>query len=347
MDALQRLVLRYVPVPRFLDPVYPALDISQSSIKYIAARREGDEILPTQFEEMPLPDGCITEGEIHNESKVEEMLVRLYEKVECKYVVITLPEEYAYIYPQRLARGSAVQEKTEIEFVLSQHVPIPIEHVVYAYERVTDEIVTIIAYDARVSNEYERIVKLAHITPVACIPHIVASARVTKAYPGVLTYIIVDMGRTRTSIAFVYDGHVLGSATLYLGSKQFVDALVLSGLTVDEALQAFQTKGVEASEVLKEVWSAYVTQIQKYIDVWRLGKCSDDVALDPPQEIRVCGGFSPVPGVVHLLAESCRLPVRLVSVWDRLFSVEEHPPAILEDESFRFTSGAGLLLENR
>jgi hypothetical protein len=139
---------------------------------------------------------------------------------------------------------------------------------------------------------------------------------------------------------------VLGSATIYKGSKIFLDKLVATGLAVDDASIALQTKGLAAHADLRGVWDEYVTTMKPYVDLWRGGRCSDVVTVAAPKEVIVLGGFAPVPGVEEAFARAFNLPTRTSLVWERLCPVDVYPPGIHAKESFRFTSAAGLLLAN-
>jgi Tfp pilus assembly PilM family ATPase len=344
MSTFRDIAVRFFPVPAYIDRLYPALDISQSSIKMIVADRRGAYLIPRLFEERLLPVGAIEEGAIHDEQALIQELMVLKKKVPFTHAIVSLPEEYAYIFPVRVQGKSDLEIKTEVEFALSEHVPIPLPFVVYTYEMVEDTLVSVIAYDARVSGSYEQVLSFAQITPVAFVPHIVASARVSRV-EALRSHYVVDIGRTRTSVAFVYAGHVLASATIYAGSKGFEEKLLSSGLSAEDATIAIQTAGVH-HPALHAAWADFTHALLPYIELWHTGQFGESIVLAAPREVYVCGAFAATPGVCDALEQALHMSVRTMAVWERLFPIETYVPRIHARDAFRYTAASGLLLSN-
>jgi Tfp pilus assembly PilM family ATPase len=346
MNRFTQTVLRFFPVPRYLDVMYPALDISQSSVKCIHAMRRGANLIPDSIEDQPLPDGCIVEGLIKEPEALASALLALKKKRPFTHAIVTVPEEHAYIFPVRVTARGRVEQKTEIEFAMSEHVPIPLEHVVYTFESITPDLAGVIAYDSRISTEYEQVLSMAGVTAVSFVPHIVASARASRIPTLQHSYIVVDIGRTRSTVALVYGGVAVGSSTVYIGSKIFTEKLRAAGLAAEDAYIELQTKGIAANPALRAAWAEISAGVLPYINLWRGGRCSETITLPPPREIYLCGGGAPIQGIADALAEDAQLPVRLASVWQRLFTLETHVPSVSERDSYRYASAAGLLLSN-
>lgn len=351
MASFRNTLLRFFPVPKYLDTVYPALDISESSVKLLVAERRNGWVIPVRAEERPLPEKCIVDGSIEDEGALVAALQSLFStrkgtKSTCTRVAVTVPEEHAYIFAIRVKGVSRTEVQIEVELAMSEHVPIPLEFVVYTYELVERGLVAVIAYDARVSAVFERVLDMVGVTPVACVPHIVASARASGVPVLGQSHIVVDMGRARTSLALVYNGSVLSSATVHSGSKKLLECLMKSGLAAEDATVALQTKGISADPALMPVWDQYMQTLLPYIQSWRLGVCSDMVTVSPPTRVSVSGGFVPVPGVVDAMSHACAMPVQTVAVWERLFPIEQHIPPLHEKDSYRYASAAGLLIIN-
>lgn len=348
MLRIKETLFRFFPIPKYIDRVYPALDISQTSMKCIVAKRYGVGLLPIQFEECNIPKETIVDGEIKDMQSLVSELVQLKKKMgddRLDRAIVSLPEEFAYIFPAVVKARTPQEQKLEIEFAMSEHVPIPLDSVVYTFEKVRPGLVSVIAYDARVGNVYEQALSMAGIQPVAFVPHIVASARVHCPVPGMSHYVL-DIGRTRSSIALVYEGFVLGSATVYMGSYSFIERLQGTGMMIEDVVRALQEKGIDADPVLRPAWDTFVQALVPYVSLWREGKCNETVSVPPPTALYVCGGFASTPGVVDALTNDLQVPVQPTDVWSRLFSVEEAPPQLHERESYRYTSAAGLLLAN-
>lgn len=346
MSRFADTLVRLFPVPKYLDVVYPALDISQSAIKYMRVERRSNWLVPTEHEEKVLPEGSIVEGGVHDQEPVIAALRTLAAAHRITHAVVTLPEEHAYIFPIQV-RGTTQEEiRVEVEFAMSEHVPIPLEHVVYMFERVGNTLVSVVAYDARVRNEYEEMLLVAGITPISFVPHVVASARATILPVQDAAQLMVDIGRTRSSVALVYNGCVLGSATTYTGTKRLLEALVSRGLSIEDAAIQLQTDGLAADNALIDVWHEVVMSLGPYIDLWREGRCNDTITVPAPGSIVISGGGVSISGVVDACASAYALPVTVPNVWQRLFPVEQFPPMVLERDSHRFASVAGLLLAN-
>jgi Tfp pilus assembly PilM family ATPase len=118
------------------------------------------------YEERPLPEGTIYEGVLHDDNAVVSVLQGLAQKHKIARALVTLPEEFAYIFPVHVHGVTPEEMRVEVEFAMSEHVPIPLEAVVYTFETVGTDLVSVIAYDARESSKYEEVVKRG-----ACIIH--------------------------------------------------------------------------------------------------------------------------------------------------------------------------------
>jgi hypothetical protein len=322
-------MLRYFPVPGLLDPVYPALDISQSSVKY-ASKNEYDIIF--------LPHGCIEKGVIEK----RDILIDALQKIKVKYDVtrahISLPEEFAYVFPIMAAGGTAEEQKMSLEFEISEHVPVPQEYIQHAQKQALPGVFAITAYDSRESQKYEDILGAMGIVPVSCTPHIVAAARACIDEKNRETsFLVVDIGTSRTSCAFIHNACVLRTITVYEGSDHFIQTLLLAEPTLSKevAYARLSADGFAPGGALYNSLLSTMCSIKSSIGPWLRGDVGESVRISAPARIYVTGGSAVYRGVCETVSFCLDLPAEVVRL--------ESPSGTLISPRFAAASGLQLL----
>jgi Tfp pilus assembly PilM family ATPase len=340
--------LNAIPVPSYIDPVYAGIDISQSSIKCIVASRAGNHLHPIVISETLLPDGVMDRGTIAKEDHIVRVLDLARGEYSITHAYVTVPEEHAFVFPMRVRGIARSEQRLEVEFAMSEHVPIPLEHVVYDFLYIRDGLVSVTAYDKRVSSSYERVVSLAGITPCDLVPHICASANacVPRMAGKDRTSIVVDVGRTRTSLACVYEGVPVATATIFTGGKALLDALCVSGMTTDDARMALRTTGISALPAVTALIEEWIAQLRVHVDTWQSGIFYDEVRVAPPSAMYLCGGFADIPGLSGALSSVFRFPVNIANIWQNICTFSDFVPRVHKRESYKYASSVGLLVHN-
>ncbi|MFM2414361.1 MAG: Type pilus assembly protein PilM, partial [Candidatus Parcubacteria bacterium] len=160
------LFSRFFPAPQFMAPLAGALDISESSVKFLSLTKKKGMHVPDVFVQVPLAPGIVKGGDILKPDDLTQVIKGIFVKHNVAEVYVSLPEEFAYIYPIAVGSSqSAEQIKTAVEFSMSEHVPLPQQQVVY--DTVTmpqsgkSKYISVTAFDSAKSETYLQVVSRA------------------------------------------------------------------------------------------------------------------------------------------------------------------------------------------
>jgi Tfp pilus assembly PilM family ATPase len=258
---------RYFPTPVFLQPLAPAIDISQSSIKYLSGRVDQGTIYPLVFDEAPLGIGVIEKGEIKKPHELSASLASFVKRYPMTYAHFSLPEEGSYIYPLGLEDGlSDLEKRSRIEFSLSEHVPIPLESVVYDTVPIRGtNMVSVVAYDTRVSLMYEAIFEDIGVIPLSLEPHIFSSCRSAVPTNSDESILLIDIGKSRTSLAIVFRGVPITTTTVPVGGSCVTETIMrVLGKTQAESYNLKMTEGLSLTKTNPNL----VQPLLSCLDAW-------------------------------------------------------------------------------
>lgn len=350
----------FFPAPQFMNPLAAALDISESSIKYLSLARKGNLYVPDEFVQVQLPTGVIKAGDIIKPDELTKTLKGLAVKHGAGEVYVSLPEEFAYIYPITVSGAqTAEQVKSAVEFSMSEHVPLPQQQVVFdsvTIPRVQGKAhyISVTAFDSKKSESYLEVVTRAGFTVRALETEVHAAVRACIPDEITGTVLLFDVGRTRTGITAVLNGIPISTSTIEEGGKCTTEALL--SIAENDMLKAEALKlqhGLRVAEVFPAIkplldtclndWS---TKIKEYVHFLAESHPHSEVPTPPISKIILCGGEAGVPGFAEWVASEFHIPVEMGDVWHKLFKYDEYIPTISRPDSLRLATAAGLVLRN-
>ncbi len=335
------------------------LDISDQSIKFaeIAPRRGRLDL--ARYGEHPLDLGIIEAGEVKSPAALARALAELRVTHHLDYVVASLPEEEAYIVRLELPVLAARDIYGSIELQLEEHVPLPVDKVVFDYDVVSAPTTERPEYTVAVSvlprdtvAAYSAALAEAGLYLLALEIETQAIARALVPDDDACTTLLVDFGKTRTSFSVLFGGVVQYTSTFNNIGGQDLSASLKKNLNVDEA-EAERIKierGILRARKDKELFSALLPlvsvlrdEIAKQFKYWNenLGRTIGR----PIERVLVCGGQSSLPGLAEYLGLSLGVPVTLGDVWRNLFEVgRSKVPPLTRNQSLRYATAIGLAL---
>lgn len=350
----------FFPPPQFMNPLAAALDISESSVKYLSLTRKGNMLVPDEFVQVQLPPGVIKAGDIAKPEELTKILKGIGVRHSAGEVYVSLPEEFAYIYPISLsASQTAEQVRAAVEFSMSEHVPLPQQQVVYDFVTIPRvegkaRYISVTAYDSKKSEGYLEAVSRAGFSVRALETEVHAAVRACVPDDSTGTVLLIDVGRTRTGITAVLNGVPISTSTIEEGGKCTTEALLSiaeNDISKAEALKL--QHGLAVRELYPQVqplmnaclsdWSA---KIRGYIHFLSESHPTSEVPTPPISKIILCGGEIGVPGFAEWVASELHVPVELGDVWHKLFSYDQYIPTVSRPDSLRLATAVGLLMRN-
>jgi type IV pilus assembly protein PilM len=355
-------LLRVIPPPTYLTMPCIGLDISDTSLKFVAFK-------PTSFENQPrvldmwgeisIPSGVIVRGEVADPKQLVSVLKEFKEKTKADFVRLSLPEEKAYLFETSIKRNTPQNEvKGILEFRLEENVPIPAREVSFDYSIMPTGSngqvdVSVVAYPKQTQQAYFDACIEAGLRPVSF--EIEAQAMARAVVPRDLSgaAMLIDFGKTRTGIGIVYKGALLYTSTVDIGGEHLSQVLrkALGDKPEAELTRLKNTTGLVAGAESSEVRDALISTVSVIKDelITRMQYWHMRTGHNEERRITLgvlCGGSSNLKGLPDYLRETLEIPVKRGNVWENAFSLDERIPPITRRYSFGYAAAIGLALKN-
>lgn len=359
-DYFLQLTDRFVRIPSM------GLDISERNTKYLLfTQRPPFEI--DAFGEIQIPEGMIEQGEIRDENGLsgvfQSWLKKSSRRVRSSYATISMPEEKSFVRVLQLPKMKQGDLVNAIRWELEANVPIPPSELVYDYEiiePIEDHInhidIVITAFPRSIIESYVRVLKKAGIKIYALELESQAIIRsLIKELSNRKSYIVVDMGRNRTSFIIFSGGAIRFTTTIPLGGTT-IEENIMKALHISdsEALELKKTVGLAKNmregkifSALIPAMAAFADELHRAIFYFQDHSTHTHGAEQTISTVLLSGGEASLKGLDTYLASSLKIPVL---VGDPFASIREHlshpVPPLLPNMALAYTTAIGLALRN-
>ena len=356
-------LLRIIPPPAYMTMPCIGLDISDTSLKYIAFKpslRAGVSKEISMWGDIDIPNGVVTRGEVVDLKQLTAVLKEFKEKTNATYVRVSLPEERAYLFETEIKTTTPTKEvQGLLEFRLEENVPIPSREAFFDYAilpsspsaRTVD--VSVVAYPKETIQAYYDACIEAGLHPLSFEIEAQAMARAVVPHNLGGAAMLVDFGKTRTGIGIVYKGALLYASTVDIGGNQLSQVLrkVLGDKSEDELTKIKNTEGLsrgahssEVRDALMSTVSVVRDEIVTRMQYWHIkSKNQTDRRIT---SILLCGGSANLKGFPEYLTETLGVTVVRGNVWENAFSIDSTVPPIDRKHSFGYAAAIGLALKD-
>lgn len=346
----------FFPTPDFLCPRGVGLDISDRFIKFLELIKTPQGYRLGRHGELALPPGVLAGGAIKQPDKYKEILIDLRRRFDLTDVFLSLPDDQAYIFSLDLPALSLDDLAGSVELQIEEHVPLPIDEVVFDFEVIKTEALTgevsvgVVALPKNLVVQHEVALEEVGINLLAIEDQGNALIRSLLKDPIPENLAIVDLGRTHTAVYWVNRGVVVHSAAAPVGGEAITHNIEKS-MQVDfaQAEKMKMTQGLLRSDANRPVFEAIIPvvsaireEIQKFTIYWGDKKSAEAQTLE---KIILVGGQSSLPGLAEYLTNNLACPVEIANPWIKIFPSGYNPGLSLE-ESLRFGTALGLALRN-
>lgn len=362
MSVLTSLA-QIIPPPSYLTMPSIGVDISDTSMKYVAFsrdKRSGRSLQLNDWGDIDIPEGVLKRGDIKDLPVLTDKLKELKSRAGAQNVRVSLPEERAYLFETEIERDTPFKEiRGQLEFRLEENVPLSPRDAFFDYDLVEDDLregvyrvlVTVYARDT-IMGYYEACAA-AGLTPLGFEVEAQAIARATLDAADKGTHMIVDFGKTRTGIGIVHRGWLMYTSTIDIGGNELSAALrsQLGQREESELTNIKNTQGLVRGAVDSSVYDALITtmsaikdEVATRIQYWN----TRDVERDERQieGIILCGGSCNLKGLPSYFTETLGVEVSRAEVWKNAFDLSETVPPIGRRHSYGYATAIGLALAN-
>jgi len=363
-----------------LRPETFGLDISDLSLKIIKLKKRGKNLVLASYLEEKIEPGIIKGGEIRDEKKLSGIIKTAVEKVKgeklkTNYVVVSLPEEKAFLEVIQMPRVSEEDLKSAVIYEAENYIPLPLENLYLDFQIIPPVInhldhldILIAALPQKTVDPYLLALKLAGLCPLVFEIESQAIARsLIKNETTTSPQLLIDLGATRTSF-IIFSGHSLRfTSSIPVSSTNFTEVISKNlkvNLTEAEKLKIkygleekikLKVKGDivvkgERGEIFEALVPALVDliqQIKRHLDYYQTHASHEHLPLNGRgvSKILLCGGGANLKGLPDLLSLELNLPVELANPWINILPENQIGVAELSSsESLKYATALGLAL---
>lgn len=359
--AVLSTIQKLFPPPQYITLPSIGVDISDTSLKYIAFEREhahDTELTLKKWGDIDIPEGVVERGNVHDSGVLVSVLKEVKKQTGAEYVNVSLPEERAYLFETTIPKHTPRKEiRSLLEFRLEENVPLSPRDAYFDFAIVgTDEetgefraAVAVYAQDT-INNYYDACVR-AELMPISFEIEAQAIARAAIPQGVEDAYMIVDFGKTRMGVGIVYHGALMYTSTIDIAGQQLSAAMrqVLGEKAESELTLIKNTKGIVATadnlvvaKALEEIMKSMVEELSVRMHYWHTRKV--DRGERQIKKILLCGGSSNLWGFPEYLTDALNIPTERARVWQNAFSLETFVPPISRKYSYGYATAIGLAL---
>jgi Tfp pilus assembly PilM family ATPase len=203
-----------------------------------------------------------------------------------------------------------------------------------------------------VIDDYIALFEKCGMTPVSFLIENQAITRSIISLEDMETYLVVNIGKTKTVLSIVNEQAVQFTSTVNIGGDDFATAIAKeNSISKEEAERMIREKGFVRTESnndfflsLINVASALRDEIQRVYMYWL--SHVDKNGKDPmgPFKILLTGRDSSIIGFREYMALSLKVPVDLANVWINVLSFDQEIPPIDHLDSLNYAIVIGLAL---
>ncbi len=302
------------------------LDIGDKAVKFVELRRiknlrGAEKLVLVSFNEAPLPDAVIENGEIKNPPAVAAAIKKCIKGAKgkilgTKAVVASLPESQSYLKIISLPENKKENfNKFDVERVLDQHFPIEAEKLYFDWQQIGGGKIMIGAAPKNIVDSFTNVIEQADLIPLSLEIESIALARAlidAKEQNGGPPKIFMDLGATRSAIIATYQNNPIIALNIPLSGEYMTNEIAKAEkIPFEKAEQLKMECGfdlkkcpVKIKKTIDEIFNSSVKQIEtglRYIN--RLLRIKTD-------KIFICGGVSAMPRITSVLSDGLKIKVR-------------------------------------
>lgn len=351
----ESLLLRFFPIPASLEMPSVGIDISDRSIKFVELRWKNGNVSLSRFGEREIPLGIIEGGVIQKRDALVQIFTSLKKDEDLQYLVVSLPEEKAYVFEMEIPHISKKELRGSIELQIEDFVPVPAADIIFDYEVKNKPKegepyqVIVSALPRDVVESYSGVLVEAGLSPLSFEVEAQGLTRALIPEEEAGTVMVVDFGRIRSGFSIATAGRLRFTATVKIGGDSFVKAIQEKfNLAEEQARQLKEKDGLSTFVKNKDLYFALAPiasllrdEITKYYNYWETHK--DNVGT-PIQKIILTGGDANVPGILEHLSHGLPVPLYLGNPWENVGGFRESVPEIHYRHSLRYVTAIGLAL---
>jgi type IV pilus assembly protein PilM len=353
---------RAFPTPRFLLPPAAGVDVSDTSIKWLALSPDTKGYRVLSYGDKDLAPGIVVRGIIQDADAFVAALLGLKKSlggISCVHAA--LPEEAAYVFSIDVPQGTSREQAMRmIEFEFEGRVPIPAAAAVYDFDVIEErgengsQEIGVTVFPRDLSQSYTQAFSRAGFTVLSLEVEASSIGRaVSSGLPDEPVTLVVDFGRGRTGFAVLKHGIPIFTSTVEIGGDSITNAvgkeLSLSGTALEvfkneQGLLATGDSKSAGIEAIIGTASALAGEVVRHYNYWDTRRDERGERVTPVGRVVLVGGSANLRGLADYISGRVQAPVVIGNIWQRILSFEDYIPPIDSRTSLEYATAAGLAL---
>lgn len=308
-----------LPPPKFLDVPVAGISISDTSLHCIQFGRKGGNLYIEKYAEREITPGVVVSGQINNKSQVVKMLEDLKNELKLSHVKVSLPEEKAYLFTDKIPTVKPSEIRGVIESTIEDNVPLPGQELIFDYKVISHHQekghidISVSAMPRSLIDTYLDIINTAGLKVVSLEieSQAIAKAVLKEGIKG--TVLLTNFGKEKVGLYVAHNRIIHFASTVLLKDPLARDL----------------------SNISKE--------IKKLFEYWYVLTENIDKPEKKISQIIVCGENLP-DKIVSYLSIHNTTKTSLANVWSNVFDLNDTVPTISLSDSLRYATAIGLIL---
>ncbi len=308
-----------------------SIDISPGSVKILEyEKNKKDSFQLKNISETEMPASTFIAGVIRQPNVVAETLKTLLEaknpkKIKTRFVVVTMPDDQIYSQIFSLPKVEKNKIKKAIEFQITSLIPMQEKDIYWTFNILSENedsyeiIVTAVSKES--ADSFIETLKIVNLTPLLFENRAQSSLRaITLGKDQEEEYLLLDMGKSLTSISINKKDAIQFSTSFYFGLNQISKTIGEYKKLEDEAIQTFlQKNGIDIKdEELKKHIDILFTQLFQ-----ELSKAINFYGSDKIKKIYIYGETASIKGVLEKIEKEVKIPVEKAKSNIRLYPIPQ------------------------
>jgi type IV pilus assembly protein PilM len=338
------------------------LDLSDLSVKVVQLGDNGSYEYVSGYNSVPLPPGCISDGEILKKEQVVSVIKKSIEqsgpkKIKSKKVFCSLPETKAFLRIISIPQMKESEMTEAIKWEMEANIPLPLEQVYYDWQIIPTSLLPenekinllVVAVAKSTVDQVVEVLGLAGLDVVGLEIESIAQARsLLNEKNEKVTTLIVDIGDRRTSLSINKGGLPCFTSSIPLCGQALTD-VISKGMNIsfEEAEKIKISYGIgddfKNDSLLKlqePVLENLTQEISRSIDFYlSCLKYSDNI-----DKVLLCGGGANMKGLMPYLSKKLNREIEMGNPWINL-KLSKNPPIIDNSQLSQYSTAIGLALD--
>lgn len=352
------------------------LEITDFYLRAVDLKKRNGKTVISAISCLEIAPGIVEAGEVKDDKKLAEAIKNCIkkakgQKLEKKYVVVSLPDDKAFLQVIQMPKMSEKDLRSAVTFEAENYIPMPLTKASFDYQAIPEPSesidhldILIAAFPKTVIDPYVDAVKKAGLSPIAFELESQAVARIlVNDGFSEAPVLIINVGDVKTNLA-VYAGYSLRiSFSIPISNKYFINTISKSlGVNTKEAEFIKINYGIEkynsGEACLKEkkddikpakgrtekdqraIFESllpgiidFTQQTEKYLNYYHTHASHEHLGKDKRmvRKIFLCGSGANLKGLDQLINMKLKLPVKKGDIFSNGLLSEKEKKSVIPD----------------